>query len=127
MAVKMTIGETKYELPERFTVTQWESLLKYDFETYRDWSKILGTALNAKPEVGTCFTGVNDERGPGGVLHLGTSQPQIMYILVKDPRTGSKKVFMGPVYTSYEVLTDYDTRYNDEEWKTALKKFQPLF
>ena len=50
MAVKMTIGETKYELPERFTVTQWESLLKYDFETYRDWSKILGTALNAKPE-----------------------------------------------------------------------------
>jgi hypothetical protein len=50
MAVKLTLGDIKYQLPERFTVTQWESLLKYDFETYRDWSKILGTALDAKPE-----------------------------------------------------------------------------
>ena len=84
-------------------------------------------ALEEKPEVGTCFTGIDDDRGPGGVVHLGTGLPQLMYILINDSRSGEQKVFLGPAYTSYEVVTDYNTRYNDEEWKNAHKKFKNLF
>src|SRR5947208_2868036 len=36
------------------------------------------------------------------------------------------KIFMGPVYSTYEFITDIGTRLNDEEWKKEYKNYQSL-
>lgn len=84
-------------------------------------------AFNFKPEVSSMFTGVDDERGPGGIIHLGIGETQMMYLLVKDYITGENKIFLGPVYSSYEFKTDYNTRLNDDDWKQTYKSYNPLF
>jgi hypothetical protein len=75
------------------------------------------------PEVGSFFTGVNDERGPGGVVHLGTSKPQVMYLLMKNINNPIDvgRVFVGPVYSVHEVVTPAEHRYNDKEWGTFVE------
>lgn len=72
--------------------------------------------MQTKPEVSSYFTGVSDERGEGGIVHLGTGPCKLMYLLITDPLTQEKKIMLGPTYSAYEVITDYGTRYNDEEW-----------
>jgi hypothetical protein len=42
------------------------------------------SSFEFKPEVSTMMTAVNDDRGPGAVVHLGTGPTQIMYILAND-------------------------------------------
>lgn len=82
--------------------------------------------LDFKPEVSSIFTGVPDLRDNGGIVHLGTGEVQIMYILVKNKTTNEQKIFLGPVYSAYEIITDYNTRYNDDEWLNEYKKNNKL-
>lgn len=77
-------------------------------------------------EVGSYFTGVSDERGSGGIIHLGTGPCKMMYLMITNPRTYEKKVMMGPTYSVYEEITDYSTRLNDDEWGNQYDKFNPL-
>lgn len=81
-------------------------------------------ALKFKPEVCNMFTGVNDIRGPGGIVHLGTGPTQMMYIIINDGKT--EKIFLGPTYTVYEVVTDYNIRLNDDEWNHKYTNYNPL-
>ena len=97
-------------------ITGWYARLFHDSEE----------ALEFKPEVSSMFTGVNDERGPGGIVHLGTGSVQTMYVLTKDPESNEDKIVLGPVYSTYEFITPYETRLNDEEWKEQYNKFEPL-
>lgn len=48
--VKFTIHETEYEITERFTVPQWQSLMKWDFEREEHWPRILHEATGAPLE-----------------------------------------------------------------------------
>lgn len=82
--------------------------------------------LKQDPEVGSMFTGVPDLRGDGGILHIGTGKPQLMYVLVGDQKDGSERIMMGPVYSAYEQLTKYDERFNDEEWGKQVDKYKPV-
>ena len=77
-------------------------------------------AFDQKPEVSSMFTGVTDERGIGGIVHLGTGYPRMMYCLSKNEKdeNDSGKVFVGPTYSVYEVVTTPDNRLNDDDWKT---------
>ena len=84
------------------------------------------TALEFTPEVSSMFTGSSDLRDGGGIVHLGNGPVQVMYILVKDYITNEDKIFMGPVYSTYEFITDIGTRLNDEEWKKEYKNYQSL-
>jgi len=83
-------------------------------------------AMKFKPEVSSFCTGVNDERGPGGIVHLGTGPCKLMYLLTTDHVTNEPKIMVGPTYSAYEVITDYNTRLNDEEWKTEYVKHVSL-
>ena len=76
-------------------------------------------AFDQSPEVSSMFTGVTDERGVGGIVHLGTGYPRIMYCLSKNEqdKSDSGKVFVGPTYSVYEVVTSPDNRLNDDDWK----------
>jgi hypothetical protein len=80
----------------------------------------------AKPEVSSYFTGMDDERGPGGILHLGTGPVNLMYILMKDQSTQENKILLGPSYSAYEFITDYKTRLNDDEWAKQIENYQQI-
>eukprot|EP00968_Pinguiococcus_pyrenoidosus_P023556 scaffold3870_cov246-Pinguiococcus_pyrenoidosus.AAC.10 len=82
-------------------------------------------AFEQAAEVSSMFTAPPDIRGPGKILHLGTGVPNLMYILVSE-ENGGEKVLVGPTYSAYEVVTDYDDRMNDEEWRTRVQTFQPV-
>lgn len=84
------------------------------------------TEMQFKPEVSSCFTGVDDERGSGGILHLGTGPCKMMYLMITDPRTNEKKIMLGPTYSAYEVMTNYNTRLNDEEWGKQYVNYIPF-
>ena len=78
------------------------------------------------PETSSYFTAVDDDRGPGGILNLGTGEVQTMYVLAKDPVTHEDKIFIGPVYSSYEFETGYSDRLNDEDWKVRINNYKPF-
>jgi hypothetical protein len=82
--------------------------------------------FNFKPEVCSIFTAPDDDRGPGGIHHLGTGKVQTLYVLSCDPVTKEYKVFIGGTYSSYEVFTDYETRYSDKDWASVLDTKKPL-
>ncbi|AYV81382.1 MAG: hypothetical protein Harvfovirus30_14 [Harvfovirus sp.] len=86
---------------------------------------LVENAFKAKPEVASIFTGVDDIRGPGGVIHIGTGTVRLMYVLSRKGKSETK-VFLAPVYSSYEVKTPYGVRYNDEEWSIELQKLKPF-
>ena len=73
------------------------------------------------PETSSFFTAPDDDRGKGGILNLGTGEAQTLYVLVNDPITHERKIFLGPVYSSYYFKTDYNDRLNDEDWKKRIK------
>ncbi len=99
--------------------------------SYRGWYMTLYTdsdvAFEKSPEVSSMFTAVGDDRGKGGIVHIGTGMPQMMYINVCDSRNNSNKIFMGPVYKSYEVITEPGERLTDEVWKEKHKEYESLF
>lgn len=78
------------------------------------------------PEVSSFFTAVPDERDDGGIIHLGNGPVQLMYVLTTNNITKEKTVYVGPVYSTYEFITDFNTRLNDEEWKNSYQKYKPL-
>lgn len=82
--------------------------------------------MNPKPEVSSFFTGVNDDRGPGGIIHIGTGPCKLMYLLVNDPNTNERKIMMGPTYSAYTCMMDYGVRLNDDEWRKTYQKYQSL-
>lgn len=45
--VKFTIEETTYEIPERFKVSQWKEMMKWDFEHKGHWPRIISVATGA--------------------------------------------------------------------------------
>lgn len=73
-----------------------------------------------KPEVCSIFTAPPDERDSGGIVHLGTGSVNLMYVVANN------KIFLGPTYSTYEIITDYNKRYNDDEWKKECYKYFPL-
>ena len=50
MAVKLTINDTKLELPSRLSISQWEALLKWDYADVKDWPYILACVLETDAE-----------------------------------------------------------------------------
>lgn len=92
------------------TYSGWYPTLFYDEEK----------CLENKPEVSSYFTAVDDDRGPGGICHLGNGDVQLMYIVINNT------IYMGPVYTIYDIVTPFDTRYNDDEWGKARLIHKPL-
>lgn len=48
--VKFTIEEKQYEIPERFSVSQWKEIIKWDFEHKPHWPRILASATGAPLE-----------------------------------------------------------------------------
>lgn len=78
------------------------------------------------PETSSYFTAVPDDRGEGGILNLGTGEVQTLYVLSDDPITHEKKIFIGPVYSSYSFQTNYDDRMNDTNWKDKIKNYKPF-
>lgn len=87
------------------------------FKSYDDAEKYC-------PEVSSFFTAPDDDRGKGGILNLGTGKVQTLYVLADDPITHEKKIFLGPVYSSYSFQTSYDDRLNDEDWKKRIKNYK---
>jgi hypothetical protein len=83
-------------------------------------------AFLQEPEVASMFTAVDDVRGAGGIVHLGTGKPQMMYTLVEDPKTHEEKIMMGPVYTSYVFTTTYGDRLNDTDWEKRYQFQKPI-
>lgn len=83
-------------------------------------------ALKYKPEIASMFTGVPDDRDEGGIVHIGVGSIKLMYVLAKCGE--EKKIFVGPTYSSYEFITPYGQRLNDNEWKDLLKteQYKPL-
>jgi len=79
----------------------------------KDFTKI-------SPEVSSLFTGVPDDRDNGGIIHLGTGNPQLMYIIYNN------KVFLGPTYSSYQFKTEYTERLNDDEWTNKITNYKKL-
>ncbi|AYV77697.1 MAG: DUF3160 domain-containing protein [Edafosvirus sp.] len=95
--------------------------------SYGGWyCDLLKNPFTFKPEVSTIFTGVPDDRDTGGVIHLGTGPVRLLYVLSRNPHDGETKVFLGPVYSSYEFKTPYTVRHNDEDWMKEYTKYKPL-
>lgn len=85
-------------------------------------------AFDQKPEVCSVFTGVDDERGRGGIVHLGTGFPQMMYLLTKNLNDVGDvgKMFVAPVYEVYEVVTAPENRMNDDDWEKKHVELSPI-
>jgi len=49
--VKITIGKTKYQLPERLTIQQWKQLVAFDYTDTEQWPRIIATLLDEDVEV----------------------------------------------------------------------------
>ncbi len=82
-------------------------------------------SLSNKPECGTWFTGVDDERGPGGIETIGNSGTSLMYVIVTD-NNNQNKVLLAPTYNTYSFKTAYDDRLNDEIFAERIKDMKPL-
>lgn len=83
-------------------------------------------AFDCKPEISAMFASPDDDRGEGGVVHLGTGPVQIMYLVVKDYITGQNKIMLGPTYSAYEFMTPFGNRLNDDEWSKKYKQYQKI-
>ena len=77
-------------------------------------------ALVPTYEASSYFTAVPDDRDDGGICHLGNGDVQLVYIVC------NKILYVGPVYTVYDIVTPYTKRYNDDEWKAEYKQYQAL-
>jgi hypothetical protein len=45
--IKLTIDNKKYSFPERLTIQQWKTLVKFDFTDYFQYSKIIASLIDA--------------------------------------------------------------------------------
>ena len=78
------------------------------------------SALKFKPNVCTMQTSPNDDAGEGGNVHLGTANVNLLYVIYKGV------AYIGPCASAYEFITEYNTRLNDEEWKTKYVDYKPI-
>ena len=83
-------------------------------------------AMMMKPEISSYFTAPEDDRGVGGILHIGTGETKVIYVKYKDDM-GDECIYMGPIYSAYEFITPYSERLNDDEWKNRYNAYQSLF
>lgn len=104
------ILERRYCGSGQITYTGWYSELFYSNEN---------SVVN-KHEVSSYFTAPDDDRGVGGICHLGNGDVQLMYIVFNN------SVYIGPVYKVYDVVTPSNVRYNDAEWAQEKNKFESL-
>ena len=44
--IKIKLNKRTYKMPERFTILQWQEILKLDIEDSRSWPKIMSIAFN---------------------------------------------------------------------------------
>ena len=84
------------------------------------YSKNDKSALKFKPNVCTMQTSPNDDAGEGGNVHLGTANVNLLYVIYKGV------AYIGPCASAYEFITEYNTRLNDEEWKTKYVDYKPI-
>uniref|UniRef100_A0A7R9U7D3 DUF3160 domain-containing protein n=1 Tax=Pinguiococcus pyrenoidosus TaxID=172671 RepID=A0A7R9U7D3_9STRA len=122
-------GQVDAELMQRLKAITRKHFHGSGPPTYDGWYARLFNrpedAYEYRPEVSSFFTAPPDNRGRGKICHLGTGEAQLMYILVGDGM-GREKVMLGPVYTAYEVVTEYEDRMNDQEWAARLNRYEPL-
>ena len=71
-------------------------------------------------ETSTFFTAPDDNRGAGGICHLGNGNVKIMYIIINN------SVFVAPVYTIYNFITPKNIRYDDADWNINKKNYNEL-
>lgn len=65
MSIKVNINSTTYQIPERFTIEEWQSLQQWEFENTAHWPWIINTCMhipaedfnNADPESMKLFIG----------------------------------------------------------------------
>jgi hypothetical protein len=76
--------------------------------------------IDLKMETSCFFTGVPDDMDNGGNLHLGNGPSQLLYCVYRD------KVFIGPVYQTYQFMTNYEKMYTDEDWECEILKYKPF-
>ena len=48
--VNFTIAEKQYKIADRFTVSQWKEMMKWDFEHKAHWPRIMQVATGAPLE-----------------------------------------------------------------------------
>jgi len=60
---------------------------------------------------------------PGMVLHEGVGRPHLMTIAIED-ESGGTCVYVGPVFSYYEVRKEAFQRLTDGEWETMLSNTQ---
>jgi hypothetical protein len=84
------------------------------------------SSVEFKPEVSSFFTAFPDDRDSGGIVNLGNGPVQLMYLLTTNEITKERTVYLGPVYSTYEFITDVNTRLNGEEWSKSYQKYKPL-
>ena len=92
------------------TYTGWYSQLFY----------IPENCMKNQSEVSSYFSAPDDDRGTGGICHLGNGDVQLMYIIVNGA------VYIGPVYTVYDIITPSNARYNDTEWSKSVGNYTSL-
>ena len=84
------------------------------------------SSMMFKPEIASMFTGLDDLRGNGGIVHIGTGPVQVMYVTITNPITNEKVLYMGPTYSTYEIITPCDKRLNDSEWMKQYENYKPI-
>ena len=56
--IKLKLKHRTYKIPKRFTIDQWEQIVKMDMEDNRNWPKVLAVALDQREAK---FHGVNED------------------------------------------------------------------
>lgn len=77
-----------------------------------------------EPNVASIASQPPDIRTDGGIVYIGTGGVQLIHIICE--QNGVKRAFVGPVYSTYEVVTRWGVRLSDEEWKIEHTKYAPI-
>jgi hypothetical protein len=50
MSIKVNIDDTKYDIPERFTIEEWQQLQQWEFENTAHWPWIINSCMHVPAE-----------------------------------------------------------------------------
>ena len=82
--VKFTIAEKEYKIADRFTVSQWKEMMKWDFEHKPHWPRIIQAATGAPLEY---LEEVMEESLELGIVFIATVINQRRETKIKDFNT----------------------------------------
>lgn len=82
--VKFTIEEKQYEIPDRYTVKQWQEIISWDFEHKAHWPRIIATATGAPLEY---LKEVQEDSLELGIVFIATVINQRTETKIKDFNT----------------------------------------